>query len=79
MKHHTKVFMDHWGYGEQDVILSELSGGRASDLHHLVFRSHGGEDTIENLMPLTREEHTRAHADPAYNEMLKEVHKNKLK
>ena len=70
--------MDYFGYGIDDFIPSELSGGRCSDIHHLNGRGKG-MDVIENLIALTREEHTRAHADPAYNEMLKEVHKNKLK
>jgi len=79
MKKYKKIYLDHFGYGQQDYVPSEVSGAQASDIHHICFRSHCGLDEIENLIALTREEHIRAHADPAYNEMLKEVHKNKLK
>jgi len=78
MQKYVKVYLDYYKYGEQDYIPSELSGSPSVDVHHLNGRGKG-MDVIENLIALTREEHTRAHADPAYNEMLKEVHKNKLK
>lgn len=59
--HYVQTYMDFFGYVEQDVILSEYSGKPADDIHHIVFRSHGGDDSIENLIALTREEHDQAH------------------
>jgi len=79
MKRHVKTYLNHFGYGEQDFIPSELSGKRGVDIHHLVFRSHGGSDDIENLIALTREEHDLAHRDQKFNEDLKKIHSNKLK
>ena len=74
MKPYVKVYMNHFGYGEQDFIPSELSGKRAHDIHHIKFRSQGGKDEIENLIALTREEHNEAHANPVCNKKLKEKH-----
>ena len=74
MQKHTKIYMKHFNYGTDDFIPSEVSGRWATDLHHLTFRSHGGKDTIDNLMALTREEHERAHNEPEYNEQLKQIH-----
>ena len=76
---YKRTYLDYFGYGEQDYIPSEVSGKRAVDVHHLVFRSHGGSDEIENLIALTREEHDLAHRDQKFNEDLKKIHSNKLK
>jgi len=78
LKKHVKTYLTHFGYGEQDYIPSEVSGLPAVDIHHLIFRSHGGDNSIHNLMALTREEHERAHQDPEYNEQLKLIHKRRL-
>ena len=71
MKPHVKNYLNHFGYGDQDYISSEVSGLPAADCHHLVFRSHGGGDNVENVIALTRDEHMMAHTEPEYNEYLK--------
>ena len=57
MQKHTKIYLKKCGYTDTDFIMSELSGKRAVDLHHIISRGKGGKDEIENLMALTREEH----------------------
>jgi hypothetical protein len=57
MRKHTKIYLDAFGYKEGDFIPSELSNQRANDTHHIISRGKCGEDRIENLMALTREEH----------------------
>ena len=61
MQAHTKIYMKHFGYGEQDVILCEACGRKAVDIHHIIFRSHGGNDDINNLIALCRKCHNMAH------------------
>jgi hypothetical protein len=61
MKAHTKNYIKFFGYGDQDFIPSEHSGGRAADVHHIIPKSQGGTDNIENLIALTRNEHKAAH------------------
>jgi len=78
MASYKKKYLKHFGYGEQDFVPSENSGKPAHDIHHLLFKSLGGTDDIENLMALTREEHDRAHNDPEYNEYLKHIHHKRL-
>ena len=61
MKRHVKIYLKYFGYCEQDIILSELSGRQAEAIHHIKYRSQGGGDKIENLIALTRKEHAQAH------------------
>lgn len=60
MQPHIRNYLKYFGYGEQDIIPSEL-GGIACDPHHVIWRSQGGSDEVENIMALTREQHDRAH------------------
>ena len=77
MKIHTKIYLDFFGYGEQDFIPSEVSGQRSNDVHHLIFKGMGSskdKEFIENLVSLTREEHNKAHDDPDYNKQVQIIH-----
>ncbi len=81
MKKHTKIYLDHFGYGEQDFIPCEHCGSQAVDVHHLTPRGMGGsknKDYIENLMGLCRACHTKAERNPTFNEKLKEMHLKRL-
>ena len=62
MQKHVKNYMKYFGYGEQDCILCEACERVACDVHHVVYRSHGGSDDINNLVGLCRECHDKAHA-----------------
>jgi 5-methylcytosine-specific restriction endonuclease McrA len=64
MKNHTKTYIKHFGYGEQDFIPCEVCGNRAVDTHHIKARGMGGVannrlDIIENLQGLCRTCHTK--------------------
>ena len=73
MQPHTKVYLKHFEYGDQDFIPCEVCGARTVDVHHLDGRGPG-KDVIENLMGLCRKDHERAHNEPEYNEQLKQIH-----
>jgi len=51
MVKHVKVYMQYFGYGEQDVISCEVCGARAVDIHHINGRGKG-RDVIGNLVAL---------------------------
>ena len=60
MKKHTKIYLKSFRLAPGDLIVSELSGSVANDIHHIISRGMGGSkylDRIENLMALTRREH----------------------
>jgi hypothetical protein len=77
MQKHTKVYFDHFGYGEQDVILCECCHSKAVDCHHINGRGKD-KDVIENLMALCRKCHIKAHAEKLSKSDLQYIHNNVL-
>jgi predicted HNH restriction endonuclease len=66
VKHHVKVYMEAFGYGEQDFIPCEVCfrlfgrRTRAVDVHHIDPRGMGGsklKDTPDNLIGVCRDCH----------------------
>jgi 5-methylcytosine-specific restriction endonuclease McrA len=81
LKKHTKIYFDYFGYGIDSVILCEVCGAKAVDLHHIFRRGMGGSksaDTIENIMALCRYCHTVMGDTKTHMEYLKNKHKEKL-
>ena len=81
MKNHTKVYMDYFGYGEDDFIPCEVCGNRAVDIHHINCRGMGGsknKDVIENLMGLCREHHLEYGDIESLTETLQELHLKRM-
>lgn len=48
---------------ERDNHQCQLCGSVANDVHHILFRSHGGSDDPRNLICLCRSCHDLAHSD----------------
>ena len=81
MMAHTKIYMSYFGYGIDDVILCEVCGARAVDIHHIEGRGKG-KDVIENLMAVCRKCHRAAEGlEKTYlhKDVLKAIHNKKLK
>ena len=78
MQKHCKNYMKYFGYGEQDKILCEHCGRVACDLHHIVYRSHGGTDEVENIIALCRKCHEMAHNSELTQGDLKLLHARKM-
>lgn len=73
--------MQAFGYDIPEDFLSEISGERAVDIHHISARGQGGSeklDRIENLMALTRKEHEDYGDVRAFKSMLYRIHKKHL-
>lgn len=68
------TYRDFFCYGDQDYIPSEISGSPAVDVHHIKFKSRGGDNEIENLIALTRGEHNLAHSGYYTEDFLRQVH-----
>lgn len=84
MKKHVKIYTNFFGYGMDDFIPCEVQGcaDRAVDVHHIDRRGMGGsksKDFIENLVGLCRKHHELAEANPNFNEIVREMHMEKIK
>ena len=81
MKKHVKIFLQNFGYGEQDFIPCLMCGQRAVDIHHIERRGMGGsktKDRIDNLVGLCRSCHIKAESDKEFNTIIKEKHLKRL-
>jgi len=82
MKRHTKIYMDYFGYGIDDVIICENCFNKiAVDIHHIEPKGMGGsklKDFIENLIALCRDCHDLAHAEKLSKTELKLIHASNL-
>ena len=81
MVKYKKIYLEYFGYVEQDFIPCEVCGNMAVDVHHLDARGMGGsktKDYIENLCGLCRKCHTKCERDKAFNDRTKVIHKRIL-
>ena len=76
MKQHTKNYLKHYNYGIDDIILCEICGSIAVDLHHIIYKSQGGSDSIDNIIALCRKCHDMAHNETFSKEYLKNIHES---
>lgn len=82
MKNHTKIYLQSFVYDTENnnsFVPSEISEERAVDIHHIIGRGKKGQDRIENLMALTRQEHIDYGDKKEYMSMLFEIHSKRLK
>ena len=65
MKNYVKKYLEHFDLGPEDVHRCERCGKfrhvRSLEIHHILFRSHGGTDDIDNLAAVCRECHMKIH------------------
>jgi len=79
MVKYKKIYFDYYKLAEQDYILCEICNNKGVDIHHLIFKSRGGKDNIENLICLCRECHIKAHDNPVFNQKLINIKNNEFK
>lgn len=82
MQNHTKIYLSTLGFSLDDnssYVPSEISEERAVDIHHIISRGKKGEDRIENLMALTRLEHTDFGDKKKYMVILLKIHRAYLR
>ena len=72
MKKHIKIYREHFGI--EDYYPCEVCGLKATDIHHIKYKSRGGKDEIENLMALCRSCHDKAHQEILQETELKGMH-----
>lgn len=81
MKKHVKIFLQNFGFGEQDFIPCLMCGQRAVDIHHIEPRGMGGsktKDRVDNLVELCRNCHQKAEDSKEFNLNIKVKHLKRL-
>ncbi len=58
---YKEKYRKHFNLAKDDWVACTICNGTACDLHHVEFRSQGGNDEIENLISLCRSCHDKAH------------------
>lgn len=76
MKKHVEIYIRY--FGSDDFYPCEVCSSRATDVHHIKYKSRGGKDKIENLMGLCRNCHTQAHQELLKENELKKIHNEYL-
>jgi hypothetical protein len=84
MQRHTKIYLDFYGYGEQDFVPCIGCNSRAVDVHHIDARGMGGnpnadKDVIENLVGLCRICHEKAEHSNPFNEWIQSKHLTRIR
>lgn len=82
MKNHIKVYHETFNHEPGDWIGCEVCDATAVDIHHINPRGMGGskeKDAPENLMALCRECHIEFGDKKKYKNMLKIMHREKIK
>jgi hypothetical protein len=81
MKHHTKIYLDYFGYSGYEFMPCEIPSCErcAVDVCHIDARGMGGnpsgsKDIIENLMGKCRKHHDEFGDKKEFKEWLKQVH-----
>lgn len=69
---YKEIYKKHFKLSPDDVVLCEVCGKVAVDIHHIAFKSQGGTDDIENLIALDRCCHDAAHGKIKGQVMTKE-------
>jgi hypothetical protein len=78
---HKKIYLEAFGYDINDhsqFVPSEISEQKSVDIHHIIGRGKGGEDRVENLMALTRQEHHDYGDKKEYIVYLFKIHKRRM-
>lgn len=68
---HIKNYLKHFDLGEQDVWQCEACGkqlriNNGLEIHHIIFRSHGGDNSVQNCICLCVGCHEMAHSSKNY-------------
>ena len=75
---YKKLYLKSLGYTPSDFVCCEISGSPAIDIHHIIGRGKLGDDRIENLMALTRENHIKYGDKKKYMKYLFMAHRDFL-
>ena len=80
MKPYTRNYFDFFGIeydiptGYHDYIDCEVCKSQAVEIHHIIKKSQGGKDNVENLIAVCRSCHNKAHDETLKQKDLQRIH-----
>jgi predicted restriction endonuclease len=79
MKAHIKNYLKHFDLGETDTwyceaCMREFPINNGLQIHHIIYRSHGGSDDIKNLICLCVKHHTMCHDEKVTKDEIQLIH-----
>ena len=81
MMPHTKIYLQHFGFGIDDFIPCEVCGAKSVDIHHIQGRGKN-KNVIINLVAVCRKCHDAAHGlEKTYlhKDVIQQIHNQYLK
>ncbi len=83
MKPHVKNYLKHFDLGMDDVWYCEVCRrghniNNNLDLHHIVYRSHGGSDEVQNIICVCRHCHDLIHNGDISKKDIQLIHNRNL-
>ena len=58
---YKSIYMTFFNISPDETVLCEVCNAVAVDIHHIIFRSQGGKNNIDNLIALCRNCHDISH------------------
>jgi hypothetical protein len=58
---HKQIYKKHFDIAEDEITLCEVCGRHTVNIHHILFKSQGGTDEIENLIALCTGDNKSCH------------------
>ena len=79
MQKHVSNYLRHFDIGETDTwycegCMREFPINNGLQIHHIIYRSHGGGDEVENCIALCVKHHDQAHSCKISPSELKLIH-----
>jgi len=79
MQKHVSNYLRHFDIGETDTwycegCMREFPINNGLQIHHIIYRSHGGGDEVENCISLCVNHHDQAHSCKISQSELKLIH-----
>jgi 5-methylcytosine-specific restriction endonuclease McrA len=80
MQKHVANYLKHFKLGEQDTwfcegCMKERPINNGLQIHHIIYRSHGGSDEVENNICLCVKHHDQAHQEKLSKGELTTIHR----
>ena len=76
---YKEIYRRHFNLLPGDYVPCLICHNQSVDLHHIVRKSRGGGDNVQNLAPLCRKHHNEVHQYKITEELLQGLNDERIK